>query len=220
MVRPEPDIVMKKPSFFGSVSDHFHDPRNRGTLRDFNRVGHAGTVGQHGCVTIYLRVEDGLVQDARHESRGCRYTSACGSLLTEWVKQRNVVECRELAVDEFTDGIEGLPVYKRHCPGLVMAALQAALSRSRVANGHGAKRSPGRRIRTHMPWACPRTVIASERGTPVWPGYGVIVSSWHQRRSADRLCGRPHRSRFASRFSDRRRSRIGEIEAGTGAGGS
>lgn len=115
------------PASFGHVADHFQDPLNRGQLADANRVGRAGATGNMGTVVVYLRVDNEIVQDARHESRGCGYTVACGSILTEWAKQKSVVACLALNANEFAEGIEGIPLYKRHCPLLVVTALHDAL---------------------------------------------------------------------------------------------
>jgi nitrogen fixation NifU-like protein len=115
---------------FGSVMDHFQDPQNRGRLETPDRVGQAGSQGTFGTVMITLRLDGEIVADARHESYGCGYTIACGSMLTEWAIRRHVGDCLALSADEFAADIEGLPPYKRHCPGLVVAALHAALDTS------------------------------------------------------------------------------------------
>jgi nitrogen fixation NifU-like protein len=112
---------------FGSLCDHIDDPQLRGRLAAPDRIGRAGADGAYGSVVISLRLNDEIICEIRHESRGCGYTVACGSILTEWAMNRSVSQCLALTADEFADGIDGLPIYKRHCPGLVVAALHAAL---------------------------------------------------------------------------------------------
>lgn len=102
-------------SSFGDVSEHFQDPRNRGSLASAT-IGRADSHGQFGTVTLYLHVEQHTVIDARHETQGCGYTVACGSMLTEWLKGRSLAEVARLSADAFRAGISGLPAYKAHCP--------------------------------------------------------------------------------------------------------
>lgn len=112
---------------FGAIADHFATPSNRGMLKTATLTGHAGSAGLWGTITIYLKVESGLIQDAAYEAEGCGYTSACGSILTEWVKGRTVRECMRLSPEEFAHGVDGVPVHKRHCPLLAVQALHDAL---------------------------------------------------------------------------------------------
>jgi nitrogen fixation NifU-like protein len=112
---------------FGVLRDHLDDPQHCGRLAASAQIGQAGARGAFGVVVVSLRLEGETIQEIRHESHGCGYTIACGSMLTEWAMNRSVSECLALTADEFADGIDGLPIYKRHCPGLVVAALHAAL---------------------------------------------------------------------------------------------
>lgn len=115
-------------SSFGDISEHFQDPQNRGRLLSASAVGQAGSAGQFGTVTLYLRIEQNTVVDARHESQGCGYTVACASMLTEWLKGQSLGAAVRLSGEEFRTGIAGLPAYKAHCPYLLIEALHDALA--------------------------------------------------------------------------------------------
>ena len=115
-------------SYFGSIGDHFREPRNRRRMEAADFVGVAGSAGLWGTVTLYLRVCDNGVAAAQFQSEGCGYTIACCSLLTEWLIGRSLAECRGLTAQTFAAGIDGIPPHKVHCPQLVVAALHAALA--------------------------------------------------------------------------------------------
>ncbi len=77
------------------VLDHGKAPRNKGTLEG---ATHEATAKNPLCgdrVTVRMRVEGGMVREARFEARGCMIACASASLLTE-----AVVECSvERALD-------------------------------------------------------------------------------------------------------------------------
>ncbi|MBK9140576.1 MAG: iron-sulfur cluster assembly scaffold protein [Verrucomicrobia bacterium] len=49
------------------------------------------------CITVYLRVEDGIVREASFESFGCALCRASASLLTEVVRGLDWQSVRELS---------------------------------------------------------------------------------------------------------------------------
>lgn len=65
------------------IFDHYRHPRNRGALPQANHraEGYNPLCGDR--ISLYLRVEDGIVKDARFEGSGCAIATASASMMTE-----------------------------------------------------------------------------------------------------------------------------------------
>ena len=70
--------------------DHFESPRNSTRMESPDLVGLAGTPGRGQFLAIYLRVKDGVVDEASYQCNGCGVTIAVGSMLTEMIRNRPV----------------------------------------------------------------------------------------------------------------------------------
>ncbi len=80
----------------GVVLDHYKQPRNRRPLDAGSRAeGHNPLCGDR--LTVYVRVEDGRVEDAAFEGFGCAIATASASLMTESVRRKTVGEATALA---------------------------------------------------------------------------------------------------------------------------
>jgi len=78
------------------ILDHNKKPRNHGKLDDANREleGYNPLCGDR--LTIYLRVEDGVVQAVRFEGSGCAISTASTSMMTEAVQGKPEADVRAL----------------------------------------------------------------------------------------------------------------------------
>jgi nitrogen fixation NifU-like protein len=84
------------------IVDHSKRPRNFGKLEeaDHEATGHNPLCGDK--VTVYLKVEDGIVQDVHFQGVGCAISTASASLMTERVKGKPVAEAEAL-FEEFRE---------------------------------------------------------------------------------------------------------------------
>ena len=78
---------------------------------------------------LYLRIEDERIAAAKYHTVGCGPTIASGSMLTEMIKGKSIAECRELAVGNLIEALDGVPADKLHCPALAIGALKDALAK-------------------------------------------------------------------------------------------
>jgi nitrogen fixation NifU-like protein len=111
------------------VMDHFTNPRNMGEIEDNNGVG-IGTVGNAKCgdiMRIYLKVEDGIIEDVKFKTFGCGAAIATSSMATELVKGKNIQDALTVTNKAVMEALDGLPKAKVHCSLLAEEALQAAL---------------------------------------------------------------------------------------------
>ncbi|MDR3096208.1 MAG: SUF system NifU family Fe-S cluster assembly protein [Paraburkholderia sp.] len=79
-----------------TIFDHYRRPRNCHALADANRraEGYNPLCGDR--ITLYLRIEDGIVKDVGFEGAGCAIATASASLMTEALKGRTEAEIETL----------------------------------------------------------------------------------------------------------------------------
>jgi nitrogen fixation NifU-like protein len=111
------------------VMDHYQNPRNVGKFdREDEDVG-TGMVGAPSCgdvMQLQIKVEDGIISDARFKTYGCGSAIASSSLLTEWVKGRTLDEASSIKNTEIAEEL-ALPPVKIHCSVLAEDAIKAAI---------------------------------------------------------------------------------------------
>ena len=121
-------------SYSDKVMDHYENPRNVGRLdKEAEDVG-TGMVGAPACGDVMLLQiqvnDDGIIEDAKFKTYGCGSAIASSSLLTEWVKGRNLDEAGSITNSEIADEL-ALPPVKIHCSVLAEDAIKAAINNYR-----------------------------------------------------------------------------------------
>jgi nitrogen fixation protein NifU and related proteins len=78
------------------ILDHNKSPRNFRILESANRKaeGYNPLCGDH--VTVYLRVEDGVIKDISFEGSGCAISKASASMMTSALKGKTESQARAL----------------------------------------------------------------------------------------------------------------------------
>ena len=110
--------------------DHFENPRNVGTLDKADPSVGTGLVGAPACgdvMRLQIKVNDkGIIEDAKFKTFGCGSAIASSSLVTEWVKKKNVEEAEQITNKEIVEELD-LPPVKVHCSVLAEDAIKAAI---------------------------------------------------------------------------------------------
>ena len=109
------------------VMDHFQHPRNMGEIEDASGVGTVGNAKCGDIMKVYLKIEDGVIQDAKFKTFGCGAAVATSSMATELVKGKTIQEALEITNKAVMEALDGLPPVKVHCSCLAEEALHAAL---------------------------------------------------------------------------------------------
>ena len=71
------------------VLDHYENPRNVGKFDPKDPTVGTGMVGAPACgdvMRLQIKVDEGIITDAKFKTYGCGSAIASSSLLTEWVK--------------------------------------------------------------------------------------------------------------------------------------
>ena len=109
------------------VMDHFMNPRNMGEIEDADGVGTVGNAKCGDIMRIFLKVEDGVIQDVKFKTFGCGAAVATSSMATEMVKGKSIDEALQLTNKAVAEALDGLPPVKMHCSLLAEQAIHAAV---------------------------------------------------------------------------------------------
>jgi nitrogen fixation NifU-like protein len=78
------------------ILDHSRHPRNFGPAEAANRTARGNNPLCGDRVTVHLKVDDDVIEDATFEARGCAISLASASMMTEMIKGKSETEAREL----------------------------------------------------------------------------------------------------------------------------
>ena len=109
------------------VMDHFENPRNVGEIPDANGVGTVGNAKCGDIMRMYLKVENGVIEDVKFKTFGCGAAIATSSMATEMVKGKTLKEALALTNKAVAEALDGLPPVKIHCSLLAEEAIHAAV---------------------------------------------------------------------------------------------
>ena len=112
------------------VMDHFTNPRNVGEIADASGVGTVGNAKCGDIMRIYLKIENGIIEDVKFKTFGCGAAIATSSMATEMVKGKSIEEAMKLTNKAVAEALDGLPPVKMHCSLLAEQALKEALEDS------------------------------------------------------------------------------------------
>ena len=109
------------------VMEHFMNPRNVGEIENPEGIGHVGNPVCGDIMELYIRVEDGIIVDAKFKTFGCGAAIATSSMVTELVKGKSVDEALKISNRAVAEALGGLPSIKMHCSVLAEEALKSAI---------------------------------------------------------------------------------------------
>jgi len=112
------------------VIDHYENPRNVGSFDKNDPTVGTGMVGAPACgdvMKLQIKVENGIITDARFKTYGCGSAIASSSLITEWVKGKTLDQAGTIRNSEIAEEL-ALPPVKIHCSILAEDAVKAAVA--------------------------------------------------------------------------------------------
>lgn len=115
-------------AYSDKVLDHYENPRNVGKFDIDDSIG-TGMVGAPACgdvLKLQIKVQDGVIQDAKFKTYGCGSAIASSSLVSEWVKGKTLEQAMAIKNSEIAEEL-ALPPVKIHCSILAEDAIKAAI---------------------------------------------------------------------------------------------
>ena len=111
------------------ILDHYENPRNVGKMDMKDPTVGTGMVGAPACgdvMKLQIKVNGGVIEDAKFKTYGCGSAIASSSLLTEWVKGRTLDEVKDIKNTDIVEELN-LPPVKIHCSVLAESAIKSAI---------------------------------------------------------------------------------------------
>lgn len=116
-------------AYSDKVLDHYENPRNVGKMDENDPTVGTGMVGAPACgdvMKLQIKVDEGIITDAKFKTYGCGSAIASSSLLTEWVMGKSLTEADSITNVEIVKEL-ALPPVKIHCSVLAEDAIHAAV---------------------------------------------------------------------------------------------
>lgn len=132
--------MMQHSDYSEKVMEHFTNPRNMGEISDPDGASRIGNPSCGDMMQIQIRVEDGIIRDAKFKTFGCVAAIATSSISTEMIIGKTLEEAETLTNDAVAQALDGLPAHKRHCSVLAADAIQAAIRDYRERPLEGAEK--------------------------------------------------------------------------------
>ena len=117
-------------AYSDKVVDHYENPRNVGSFDKSDPSVGTGMVGAPACgdvMKLQIKVEDGIITDARFKTYGCGSAIASSSLITEMVKGMSLDQASSIKNSDIAEEL-ALPPVKIHCSILAEDAIKAAVN--------------------------------------------------------------------------------------------
>lgn len=110
------------------VMDHFSNPRNVGEIENADGIGEVGNPKCGDIMKMYIKVDNGIIQNVKFKTFGCGAAIATSSMATELVKGKSIDDALKITNKAVVEALDGLPPVKLHCSILAEQAIKAALS--------------------------------------------------------------------------------------------
>jgi nitrogen fixation NifU-like protein len=117
------------------VMDYFANPRNMGEIENADGVGQVGNPRCGDIMKMYLKIDNGIITDAKFKTFGCGAAIATSSMATEMVIGKKVEDALAITNKAVAEALDGLPPVKMHCSNLAQEAIEAAINDYKRKNG-------------------------------------------------------------------------------------
>lgn len=112
--------------YTGRTIEEAKNPKNIGKIKGANAIGKiTGPCGD--TMQIFLKIKNGRILESKFLTDGCGPSIACGSVVTELVKDRGIEEALKIRDKNVLSILGGLPEENLHCSILAVDTLMAAV---------------------------------------------------------------------------------------------
>ena len=119
------------------IKEHFRNPRNTGEIENPEGMGAVDNPICGDTTKLFLRIKDGVVEDAKFLSFGCAVTIASASVFTQKIKGKEISwvfsGSDEEVVKRLMNLIESelgeIPAVKLHCPPATVQVFLEAMAK-------------------------------------------------------------------------------------------
>lgn len=88
------------------IMDHYKNPRNKGVLEEGSLTVNMNNPTCGDRIQLTMKVENGVVVDAKFEGEGCSISMSSASMMTQAIKGRNIDDAIKIS-HAFSNMIQG-----------------------------------------------------------------------------------------------------------------
>jgi nitrogen fixation NifU-like protein len=118
------------------IKGHFRNPQNVGEMENPEGMGSINNPVCGDTTKLYLRIKDGMIEDAKFLSYGCAVTIASASVFTQNIKGMEISQLLLGSDDEVVQRLiqlieselEEIPSIKLHCPPATVQVFLEAMA--------------------------------------------------------------------------------------------
>ena len=79
------------------VLEHFANPHNVGEIENADGIGEVGNAKCGDIMKMYLKIKDGVIEDAKFKTFGCGAAIATSSMATDMIKGSTIEDALKLS---------------------------------------------------------------------------------------------------------------------------
>jgi nitrogen fixation NifU-like protein len=119
--------LLEESGYSKEAIEFYVDKINVGILKNPDVVQtYAGPCGD--VIKLYLKINNGVIEDAKFYYLGCPGSAASTSAMTLLVKDKTIEEAKKITENDVLDKLGGLPKAKLDCPKLAITTLQKTVA--------------------------------------------------------------------------------------------
>jgi nitrogen fixation NifU-like protein len=109
------------------VMEQFQKASNHGEIKDADGIGKVGNPKCGDVMWIYLKIDDGIITDAKYKTFGCVAAIASSSMAIDMIKGKHIDDALKISNKAVAEAMEGLPPQKMHCSVLAEEGIKKAI---------------------------------------------------------------------------------------------
>lgn len=118
------------------VMEAFQNPKNVGEIENYDGMGMIGSEACGDIMQVFIKVENGVIADAKFKTFGCAAAIATSSTATEMIKGMTVDEALEVTNKKVIEVLGGLPPAEDPLFGAREQAIKAAIEDYKKRSSH------------------------------------------------------------------------------------
>jgi len=109
------------------IIEEFTNPKNVGIIEDADGIGEIGSTIDGDVITMYIKVDNGVLTDVRFKTFGCVVAISTSTMVTQLAKGKTVEDALAISNEDVQHALGGLPQGKDRCSGFALDALHKAI---------------------------------------------------------------------------------------------
>lgn len=109
------------------IMDRFANPQNIGRVKGANAVGKVGNAVCGDIMNFSLRIENGIVEDAKFKTFGCVAAIVSSDVACDLIKGKTIEEAKAVTNKQVLEVIGEVPANKIHCSVLAQETIADAM---------------------------------------------------------------------------------------------